>query len=105
MAILRVTRVILMFLVFYILFGMLLTSLIDPTSFIEEFLVSKRDSIMAVIFWPFTLYLFGGSGGQVGLFIASALILAFLAILFWFAYTIDRVAFFKEERRKNESSN
>lgn len=100
---LRITTVIVLFAVLYILFGVVY-SFLTGTNISGEFSTSVGNAFLLAVSWPAFVYLLGNPGGQIGYFIASAIILAIIVLLLWVAYLINNLIFLREHK-KNESED
>ncbi len=87
---LTITRVLTIFLLFYILFGILVIFLfVDHPIFNEE--VSKSNPLVIALSWPLFIFSVIKGQGQIVYVIASVIILAVGAILMWLAYVVENI--------------
>lgn len=96
---LRITTVILLFLILYILYGVVYNFLAG-TNLLGEFSVDTGSALLLVVSWPVFIFLLAKGGGDIGAFIASAVILAIIVILFWIAHLIDKILFLRNHKGK-----
>lgn len=98
---LRITTVFLLFLVLYILFGVIYSALAG-TDFLGELSSDIKGSLILVVSWPSFIFLLGGEGGSMGAFIASSIIFAIIVILFWVSHLIEKLLFPRNNGEENE---
>lgn len=91
-------RIILIFAVFYILFGIGHTFFTGDYNFFEEFFTKSYSDAMFVSFlWPFFFIIIFGGGGFFGFGTALLIDLVLIAFFIWLAYFIDKKLFSKRE--------
>jgi len=92
-----IIRIILLFLFFYILFGISHTFFTGDHNFFKEFSINKGDAIFISFLWPAFFVVIGGFiWDLVGIVIASFISLIILIFFLWLAYVIERKFFSKE---------
>ncbi len=98
---LTITRVLTIFLLFYVLFGVLAIFLfLDHPVFKEA--VSRSNVLIVALSWPFFIYSIVKGQGEIVSFIALVIILAVGAILLWLAYIAESIMVRKDHKMKGE---
>ena len=87
----NILRIIIIFLIIYVLFGIGQSFFTGDHTFFEEFIqYSKGDALFVTLLWPIFFILLGG----IWMLVISLIILAILILISWF---IDKKLFRKNE--------
>jgi|SRR3989339_1324080 len=107
MEIKRVLRIILIFVVLYLITGFIYPYVLNATiggvhSIFEEFTINKSDALLALFVWPAVFLLIAGMGGGIFWLLIPLILILLLGGL---AYYIDKKLFSKEEELQPHSQN
>ena len=106
MGIKKVLRIILIFAILYIVFGIAHTFFTGDYNFFEKFFTkSPSDAMFASLLWPFLFVMILGWGSLSGLIIALAIDLILIAFFIWLSYLIDKKLFLNKEVIQTPSQN
>lgn len=98
---LTITRVLTIFLLFYVLFGVLTIFLFLDHPIFEQ-AVSRSNVLIVALSWPFFIYSIVAGQGEIVSFIAFVIIFSVGVILLWLAYIVESIMVRKDHKMTGE---
>lgn len=103
----KIIRIIAIFIVIYLIFGLAQTFVFGDNNFFEEFVEhSKSDALFAFLLWPFLYIMIFAMGlGVVGLLVGLAIDIALIFFLIKVALIINKKLFENKTKVKPKNVN